>query len=212
MKKILVWDLHSRVFHWLLLLVVTFSLTTGLLADIDLMEWHMYSGYAVLYLLFFRLLTSIFSRDYGHIKHFHFSPRAIKQYLAGQRKFTGHNPLGSWMILVMVLALLLQAFTGLLTTDEIFVEGPWVAWAEESWISIASSIHAVSFRLILLLVVMHIAAVAYYQWVKRKNLVGPMVTGYKQGEDAQGGSVLPLPMLLLLMVISGLLCWYLVQL
>ena len=69
-ESILVWDRHTRIFHWLLVLSFSFSLTNGLLGDIDLMDWHMISGYSILGLLIFRSLTGVFGKDYGRFSLF----------------------------------------------------------------------------------------------------------------------------------------------
>jgi cytochrome b len=211
--KILVWDLHTRLFHWLLLLVFVASMTTGLLGDIDLMTWHLRSGYALLGLLIFRLLTGLFGRDYGRFTRFALSPSAIFSYLRGERQFVGHNPLGSWMIVVMLLALIVQAFSGLMTSDDFFVEGPWVFWASEQWVSWSSLIHSNNYRLLLLLVGMHISAVLFYYFVRATNLVLPMISGYKHQQEKQS-SAEAITVVRLLLLVGGavLFAWLLVGL
>ena len=150
--SILVWDRHTRIFHWLLVLSFSFSLTTGLLGDIDLMDWHMISGYSILGLLIFRSLTGVFGKDYGRFSRFSLSPKSVIAYLKGDDNFVGHNPLGSWMVIVMLVALLLQALSGLMTSDDIFVEGPWVMWVSDDWVSWAGQLHGVMFRVLIALV------------------------------------------------------------
>ncbi|WP_101759524.1 cytochrome b/b6 domain-containing protein [Oceanicoccus sp. KOV_DT_Chl] len=167
-SSILVWDIHTRLFHWALVLAVTLSLTTGLIAEPDWMPIHFYSGYVVIGLLIFRLLTGIFGQDYGHFKHFHLSIKSVAAYWRSKQNFTGHNPPGSWMVVFMLVILSAQALSGLMTTDDIFYEGPWVYWVDDSWVSIASSIHAGNFRMILLLIAMHILAIAFYHFWRKK--------------------------------------------
>ncbi|ARN75914.1 cytochrome b/b6 domain-containing protein [Oceanicoccus sagamiensis] len=210
-QKTLVWNLHTRLFHWLLLVVFTVSMATGLLGDIDLMEWHLISGYGVLALLCFRVLTGLFALDHAHFLRLPLSPRAVINYLRGQSNHSGHSPLGSWAVVIMLLTLLAQTLSGLLTTDEIFTEGPWVAWADERWISVASVIHANNYRLLLLLVALHLSAIGFYWLVRKNNLVKPMISGYiSQQDGAQAAKPISLLRLCFLTAIAALSAWLLV--
>lgn len=213
MKKssILIWDRHTRLFHWLLVLAFSFSLTTGLLGDIDLMEWHMISGYCILGLLVFRGLTGFFGKDYGHFSRFPLSPGSVLNYIKGQNDYPGHNPLGSWMVVVMLVALLLQALSGLMTTDDIFVDGPWVMWASDEWVSWAGQLHGLMFRVLIALVVFHLLAILFYRVVKQQHLVGAMITGNKLKEDDnEAATQLSIGRLVLLAVIAITATWLLV--
>lgn len=203
----LVWGISTRLFHWLLVVVFTVSMVTGLLADIDLMEWHLISGYGVLGLLIFRLLSGIFGRDYGRFKCFPLSPRSILAYIRGNQQFVGHNPLGSMMVVVLLLSLIAQVFSGLMTTDEIYIEGPWVAWVSDSWISFASMIHSQNYWLLLILVGLHITAVFFYLLIKRQNLIVPMITGKKELLEQQQAAVAMSPIrLLVLIIVTVVIC------
>ena len=51
-----IWDLPTRLFHWLLMLSVAGLIMTGELAG-DAMFFHFWFGYAVLTLVLFRLVT-----------------------------------------------------------------------------------------------------------------------------------------------------------
>lgn len=179
-RSVRVWGLHTRLFHLLLMSAVSFSLVSALWEDLDLMEWHFISGYVVLGLLVFKLLAGIWGRDYGRFAAFSLSVRSIKAYLQGRDQYLGHNPLGSWMVLVMLLCIVLQVLSGFFTTDDIFYEGPWVAFASDQWISWAGSIHNRNFWLLLGLIALHIAAIIYYWRIKNTDLITPMISGRKQ--------------------------------
>jgi len=79
-----------------------------------------------------------------------------------------------------VLALIsLQAGTGLFANDDGDTEGPLfhlVGKDRSDWLS---HIHSLNFKLIEAAIVLHIVAIACYAWLKRQNLVRPMVTGTK---------------------------------
>lgn len=210
---ILIWDRHTRLFHWLLVLAFSFSMTTGLLGDIDLMEWHMISGYSILGLLIFRGLTGLFGKDYGNFSRFPLSPSSVFSYVKGQSDFPGHNPLGSWMVVVMLVALLLQVLSGLMTTDDIFVEGPWVMWASDQWVSWAGQLHRLMFRVLIALVVFHLLAIIFYRVVKQQHLVSAMITGNKHRDDEKEAATrLSIGRLMLLAVIAIAASWLLVTL
>jgi cytochrome b len=91
----------------------------------------------------------------------------------------GHNPLGGWSVLAMLLALSVQAVTGLFANDDIFTEGPlypWVSKATSDWLT---HIHKLNQGVILLLVGVHVMAVLFYLIMKHENLIQPMFTGHK---------------------------------
>lgn len=182
MPSIHVWDLCLRVFHWLLVAALTVSLTTGLSGGLDAMEWHMLSGYLVLGLLAFRLLLGLAGRDYGHFREFPLNPRSVADYLQGKRRFPGHNPLGAWMIVVMLVTLLVQTLSGLMTSDGLFLEGPWVHTIGDDWSSIATRIHKLAWWVLCGLVGLHLAAIAYYA-LRGDNLVLPMFSGRRRWQD-----------------------------
>jgi len=210
MKKILVWDRHTRLFHWLLVLLFSFSIGSGLYNDMDVMEWHMLSGYGLLALLFFRLITGVAGRDYGHFRQFPLSPSSISAYLRGSQKFQGHNPLGSWMVVLMLTLLLTQVLSGLMTSDDIFLEGPWVMWVDEQWVSLAGTVHGLNYYALIAMVAIHVLAVAYYQLIKKQNLLSPMISGMAEQKMGEVGAAQAISFvrLLLIAAIAGGLSWF----
>lgn len=200
------------MFHWLLVLAFLFSMSTGLLGDIDLMEWHMISGFCILGLLLFKLLGGIWGRDYSRFTQFSLSPKSVLNYLQGKQHFVGHNPLGSWMIIFMLLMLSVQVLSGLMTTDDFFVEGPWVIWAEDAWISLSSEIHTTLYWALIGMAALHLVAVLYYQLVKKQRLIKAMLTGYKLGlESAQAAKEISWLRLCVLAIVAVSATWFLVN-
>lgn len=174
-----VWDLHTRLFHWLLVLLISASFATGLYGDMDWMDWHIKCGYGLLGLMFFRLYTGFVGGDYGHFSRFPLSPASAFRYVRGQQSFAGHNPLGSWMVIFMLCAVTLQVLSGLLTTDDYFFEGPWVYWMDDDWVSLGGKTHHLVWQFLAGFIGLHLAAVLFYQFVKKDKLVNAMVTGHK---------------------------------
>jgi cytochrome b len=176
-----VWDLPMRVFHWTLAVLVVFSFVTGKIGG-AWMEWHMRSGYAILALLLFRIAWGFAGSPSARFARFLRGPRAAlahgREVFAGSRSYpAGHNPLGGWMVVAMLAILLLQAATGLFSNDESSHEGPLARMVSNALVDRMSVFHSYNEWLIVGAVCLHVAAVAFYQWRLKIDLVGPMVFG-----------------------------------
>ena len=177
-----IWDLPTRLFHWLLALSVLGLVVTGNVGGLW-MDWHFRLGYAVLCLLIFRLLWGFVGGYWSRFGAFIFGPSALLQYLRGRSPLlhrVGHSPLAALSVFALLLALFLQVLTGLLSDDEIFHRGPWAVWAPYDWIETASRYHKQVGKFVVMgLVALHLLALVFYKVVKRQALVQAMVTGDK---------------------------------
>jgi cytochrome b len=176
-----VWDLPTRVFHWLLAGLVVFSYITGK-AGGPWMDWHMRSGYAILALLVFRLAWAFAGPVHARFGSFVRGPRAALRYgrtlLAGTpARVEGHNPLGGWMVVLMIAALTVQATTGLFSDDDSSHTGPLAAKVSEAAVGRMSALHYYNHWFLMTLVAVHVAAIGWYQWRWKMDLVRPMVVG-----------------------------------
>ena len=185
-RRVRVWDLPTRLFHWLLVALVTFSVATAKLGGLWL-DWHMRSGYAILALLAFRLLWGVAGSRYARLGHFVRGPRIVLAYLRGRHPHdgAGHNPLGALSVVVILAVLLAQAATGLFTNDGSFTEGPLAKLVSRATGELLSSTHRWGEVAVYGMVALHAVAIAYYLVVRRDNLVGPMITGDRHGIDAR---------------------------
>jgi cytochrome b len=177
-----VWDVAVRIFHWALVLLIGFS---WLSAEMDWMDWHFYSGYAVLTLILFRILWGFAGSTHARFSDFLYGPSAIIAYLRTlpsrtAAKFAGHNPLGGISVLLILLCVLLQTGSGLFANDDILYEGPLYKHVSKELSDWLTTIHKLNFDVLLVLAGVHIAAVFYYLVWKSENLVKPMITGRKQ--------------------------------
>jgi cytochrome b len=177
------WDLPVRLFHWALVLLLVCSVTTGLLGG-NLMKWHMRSGYAVLALLLFRLSWGFLGSPTARFARFLRGPSAMLEHardLAARRPsfHLGHNPLGGWMVVLMILAILFQATTGLFANDDIATEGPLYNLVSKELSDRLTSLHKLNVKLLYGLAGLHVAAILFYWAARRENLVVPMLTGRK---------------------------------
>lgn len=188
-----VWDVPVRLFHWLLVLLFAFMLVSGRIKG-DWMVWHMRSGYAILALVLFRILWGFAGSSYARFSSFLAGPAAClgfaKKLLArAPAPSAGHNPLGGWMVLVLLVALLVQTGTGLFANDDILNEGPLASLVTKAMSDRLTSMHHLNLKLLLVLAVVHLLAVGYHALVMKENLIGAMFTGVKHlPGDAAAGS------------------------
>jgi cytochrome b len=201
-----IWDLPTRIFHWLLVLAVAGAVLTGELAG-DLFVWHGRFGVVILGLLIFRLVWGVAGSTYVRFSHFIPSARTIREYRNGAWRGAGHNPLGALSVLGMLLFLLLQAGTGLFANNhESGFKGPLFDLVGKALSHDFSEIHEFLFNITLALLILHVAAIAYYVRIKKKmSLVPAMITGNAEVDDdsaqpAHDGSPLALIVALALAV------------
>ncbi len=179
-----IWDLPTRLFHFALIACVAGLIITGEIGG-EIMTLHFYLGYAVLTLVFFRLVWGFVGGHWSRFIHFIPSPAELRAYIASLRPLNakpsaGHNPLGALSVLTMLLVLLAQVFSGFLSDDEVSVSGPWTAWAPGAWVVLASEYHTDIGKAVLIsLVLLHVGAVLFHRYIKGDDLITPMVSGDK---------------------------------
>jgi cytochrome b len=205
--RIRVWDLPTRIFHWALATLVIFSFTTGKVGG-AWMEWHLKSGYAIAALLVFRLAWGFAGSRTARFAHFLTGPRAALAYAretaGGRRPYTdGHNPMGGWMVVFMLLALVVQASTGLFADDEIATQGPLAAKVSEALVARMTTIHKYNEWVIVGAVALHVIAVATYQLHLKVDLIRPMLSGWRQAPADSSAVEPPRASTILAAVIAG---------
>lgn len=184
MKKIRVWDLPVRLFHWALAVLVVAAVVTQKIGG-NAMEWHFLAGYAALTLVLFRIVWGFVGTRYARFADFFHAPGAIVAYLRNTKNgaredYHGHNPLGSLSVFALLGVVLMQATSGLFSNDDISNEGPLVKFISKDWSDRITWFHTeISATLIYFLVGLHVAAILYYYFRKRQNLVKPMISGDK---------------------------------
>jgi len=190
--RIRVWDLPTHLFHWLLVAAVAGAFVTAKLGG-NAMPWHGRIGLFIVGLLVFRLVWGFVGSTHARFASFVRGPAAIRDYLAGRWQGVGHNPLGALSVLALLGVLVIQAATGLFSHDDIAFSGPLARLLESDCVSDLSSVHRSLEPVLIVFVVLHIAAIAFYARVKKHDLVVPMITGWTEGDEsqsAQGGGAL----------------------
>jgi cytochrome b len=189
----MVWDLPVRVTHWALVLAVAGCWATHY-AGVEWFAWHRRLGYTVLVLASFRVVWGFVGTRHARFASFVRGPRTLLAYLRERSGETvGHNPVGALSVVALLALLLLQAATGLFANDEIMHMGPFYGWIAPELSNRITSLHRASSEWLLVLIGLHVAAVAFYARVRRRPLVRAMVTGRKPAADvpaaeAIGGS------------------------
>ena len=183
-KRVLVWDLPTRLFHWLLVILVGTSFVTAKMGG-NAMRYHEWSGFAILALLLFRVVWGFVGSRESRFATFIRDPAKVFTYATNflhrnSPRYLGHNPLGGWSIVAMLLALFIQAATGLFANDNIATVGPLYAWVSKETSDWLSGIHKLNQKIIVVLVSIHLFAVLFHLLFKRENLVTPMITGIKE--------------------------------
>ncbi len=184
-----VWDLPTRLFHWLLVLFVIVSFVTVNIGG-NAMQYHEWSGFTILTLVLFRLVWGVIGSEPSRFRTFLKGPAAVWRYAATTLRrepecHLTHNPLGGWSVAALLVVLLFQAGTGLFANDDIATEGPlygWVSKAASDWIT---QVHKFNAGILEMLIALHLAAVLFHLIYKGDNLLVPMLTGDMPCEAAQ---------------------------
>lgn len=180
----LVWDLPVRIVHWLIVLAVAGSWATHY-AGVEWFGWHRRLGYAVLVLAAFRVAWGFVGTRHARFGNFLRGPRAIVRYLRGREAApsVGHNPLGALGVVALLGVLLLQASTGVFANDEIMNAGPFYGWIDPALSNRLTTLHRLSSDAMLVLIALHVLAVAWHVLGRRRPLLRAMLTGRKPVAD-----------------------------
>jgi cytochrome b len=191
-----VWDLPTRVFHWLLALSVLVAYITGGERGMAFVI-HVGAGHLIVLLLLFRILWGFIGSPHSRFADFVFSWRSIRNYLKDLARFkpshfVGHNPLGGLMVLAMFLLLLAIIGTGLSNAAARgYQAGSPLIAAMGSGSRAMGDVHETLGSLIMILAGVHVAAVLGHWLLARENLVRAMITGRKR--FAAGAAVIERP-------------------
>lgn len=184
LSPVRIWDLPTRIFHWVLAATVLCSIVSARVGG-SAMEWHFRFGYLALMLLAFRVLWGLVGGRWSRFASFVYAPSTVLRQLRGkaaaaERLDVGHSPTGALSVFALLGLLMVQVTTGLVADDEVVSVGPLNRYVSSAVASQATSWHADIGQWILIgLLVLHVVAIAYYRVKKRVDLVGPMITGDK---------------------------------
>lgn len=183
----LAWDLPTRLAKWLLAILVGLAFVSKYYGDVGLV-WHQWNGLCVLVVIVFRVLWGLFGGSTARFSSFLRGPRAALLYavslLRGRpQHFLGHNPLGGWVVMALLILVAAQAMTGLYTTDDIIVYAPMADTVSDATMASASAWHQRIYPILLWLIGLHVVANIAYSLFGRDNLVLAMLIGRKPALD-----------------------------
>jgi cytochrome b len=183
-----VWDLPVRLFHWAVVLLLAFQVVSGYVGG-AMMAWHAYSGYAMLALVIFRILWGFVGGTHARFASFLAGPAATLRF--ARRLFSrqavpqvGHNPLGGWNVVLLILALAIQVGSGLFANDGAGNEGPLAARVSLDLSNNLSHLHRWNVKVLLVLSGLHVAAVLFHWLFKKEDLIRAIFTGVKRVPEA----------------------------
>ena len=190
-ERIRLWDLPTRVFHWLLAILIVGAVITGNVGG-SAIEWHGRIGLGILGLVVFRFVWGFIGSTYARFSRFIPTPSSIRAYLRGNWTGVGHNPLGALSVFALLALICIQVGTGIFSNDDIAFSGPLASLVDKALSDRLTGIHRLSINVLIALIALHLAAIAFYAWSRKDNLVKPMLNGWKdiasgQGESATGG-------------------------
>ncbi|MCL2021971.1 MAG: cytochrome b/b6 domain-containing protein [Betaproteobacteria bacterium] len=209
MQKIRIWDIPTRLFHWLLVLAIALLFITGIEGG-NCIIWHGRLGIFVAALLAFRLVWGVIGSTYARFLQFFPTPSAVIAYLQGKWHGLGHNPLGAFSVFALLLLILAQTLTGLVSNDEISFYGPLYKLVDSGLSLRLTGLHKeLAYYGLAVFVGLHVASMLFYKLVKKNDLLTPMLTGRKEvsAQDAdkgyKGGGFLPLVVALLFAALAA---------
>lgn len=178
-----VWDLFVRISHWLVLVLFVSAYISANYGDAEYI-WHTWNGYAVFVIVVSRIIWGIVGSTTARFSYFLTSPfqtfSYLRKLLTGKAPtYLSHNPAGGWMVVFLWVLLLSQAVTGMFSSDDILVEGPFVYQVSAATVENMTAWHNLIFYILLGLIALHILAVIYHQLIKNEKLVQAMFTGKK---------------------------------
>lgn len=165
-----VWDVFVRAAHWTLVAAVGCAWLTRHGGG----RWHEALGYVALGVVAARIVWGVVGPRYARFAQFVRTPSATLEYARrvvahAEPRYLGHNPLGGWMIVALVAAVLAATVSGWLYTTDRF----WgVEWVEEAHEHFSNGLLA--------LVALHVAGVVFSSRRHGENLVRAMISGEKR--------------------------------
>ena len=184
-RPLWVWDLPTRLFHWLLVAAVLTALATEFIAPASWLNWHIAAGYTIATLLLFRLVWALFGSEYSRVASFLYRPRQVIAYLRAllalrPPRHVGHNPAGAAMILALFAVLAGLVVTGFIVLGGQEKQGPFAGVTSFAVGSGVRGLHNLLAYALMAMAVAHLAGVFADERLHKSGLVRAMITGWKR--------------------------------
>ena len=176
----MIWDLNIRIFHLMLILTIIISIISGKFSYFYI---HEISGITLFFLILFRIYWGFFGGYYSKFKNFNLNKNSLLIYFKNkEKKYFGHNPLGSLSIFSIFVLILLTSLSGMFSSDDIFYDGPFVKLAPQL-VGFFTKIHDNLHYFLYLLIILHLSAVSYYQFFLKEKIINQMIDGKSKDKN-----------------------------
>lgn len=181
--RILVWDMPTRVFHWLF--AISFAASWYISEADEWLSFHTFFGYLMLGLIGFRLAWGVVGGHYARFIEFMYNPlagwRYLRQALAGRAaRYIGHNPAGSQAVFLLLALGVAVCLTGMFTQGAEEQQGALAGWFGVKMGVMIRESHGYIAMAMLVVVIGHLLGVAMESRAHKENLARAMVTGIKE--------------------------------
>lgn len=181
MKKILIYDLPTRIFHWLFagLFMISFIIAKTIDDELPLYSYHMILGFILAASVILRTFWGLFGSTYARFTSFELNPGKLLNYLkkaltSKTEKSLGHNPASSYAAIFMMIFALGLAFSG-------------YQMVEKNNKEFYEEIHELFAHLFLFTAILHVIGIALHT-IKHKDPIGlSMLHGKKITTKNQTG-------------------------
>jgi cytochrome b len=177
-----VWDLPTRLFHWLLVAAVAIALGTGFIAPEWWLGLHLTAGYVIVLLLIFRFVWGVFGTEYARLVNLARATRNFADYLRGLAllrppHYVGHNPAGALMIFAFFAVFVGLVATGLMVQGGEEKQGPLAGVTSYALGYGAKEVHEALAVAALAMIFVHICGVLVESRLQNVNLIRGMIDG-----------------------------------
>ena len=176
----MIWDLNIRIFHLMLIITIIISIISGKFSYFYI---HEISGITLFFLILFRIYWGFFGGYYSKFENFNLNKNSLFNYFKNkEKKYFGHNPLGSLSIYSIFVLILLTSLSGMFSSDDIFYDGPFVKLAPQL-VGIFTNIHDILHYFLYLLIILHLSAVSYHQFFLKEKIINQMIDGKSKDKN-----------------------------
>lgn len=176
MSRVMIWDLPTRIFHWLLssgfIAAAVIALLVG--EHSQLFPYHAIIGLTMALMICLRVVWGLVGTRYARFRSFVFGPHAVLEYMKGVllgagKRHIGHNPGSAYAIFVMLALVLALIATGIL-----------IGQGNES----VKELHEILAYVMVGVVVTHILGVLMHSVRHRESIIASMIHGKKEAEQS----------------------------
>lgn len=203
------WDVPVRLIHWAIAGLLPASWWTAEEGHLDVHQWL---GLTLIVLVCTRLCWGLIGSPQARFRDFLRGPGAVIATLRGQdvSRTPGHNPAGGWSVMLLWTLLLAQALTGTVNADDVLFTGPFRHVFDSEISDALAALHEPLFNVLVAFTILHVLAVLFYERVRDKRLLRPMVLGQAPGRYGTGPAQPLYKALIVAALLAGML-WALIE-